>query len=312
MALAISSQLARAAFRRTGAPVASSSRQLFRPPLSVAWFSSEAPKFDEEMVKIYNKMSSNHTHVNGPWNMMSAVILQEYAAMESPSILDLASGPGEPALTIAKLKPQAHVVATDVSEDMVASALKASDGLSNFRAEVADAQALKYEDNSFDAVTCCYGYMFPSDKMLALQETLRVLKPGGILVATTWDQVDMIPLSMDIMTEVLGKKPDPLPLDPMALAEPGLFSGMVSEAGFVGITQETSTYPFDFGSGDFPFKVATILLRMQLNELGDDAWKKAETAYLAKKDKYIETRDDGVVILPNNTFRLTVARKPAA
>ena len=36
-------------------------------------------------------------------------------------------------------------------------------------------------------VTCCYGYMFPTEKETALAETLRVLKPGGTLVATTWD-----------------------------------------------------------------------------------------------------------------------------
>ena len=48
------------------------------------------------------------------------------------------------------------------------------------------------DDNSMDIVTCCYGYMFPADKDKALEETFRVLKPGGTLIATTWDRVDMI------------------------------------------------------------------------------------------------------------------------
>lgn len=48
------------------------------------------------------------------------------------------------------------------------------------------------DDNSMDIVTCCYGYMFPADKDKALEETFRVLKPGGTLIATTWDKVDMI------------------------------------------------------------------------------------------------------------------------
>lgn len=299
------------AFRRGRFSLRSHATPFCLGPLSVARFGSEAPKFDEEMATIYNKMAQNHTHVDGPWKKMSAVVLKEFAAVESPSILDLASGPGEPALTISKLKPHAQVVATDVSEDMVAAALKNIDGLPNIRAEVADAQALTYDDNSFDAVTCCYGYMFPSDKLLALQETLRVLKPGGVMIATTWDRVDMLKLCGDIMTEVLGKKPDPPPLNPMALAEPGLFSGMVSEAGFVDVTQETSTYPFDFGSDrDLHVKVGTLLLKQQLDELGDDAWKKAEAAFWANAGKYTETLQDGSMILPYNTFRLTVARKP--
>jgi ubiquinone/menaquinone biosynthesis C-methylase UbiE len=51
-----------------------------------------------------------------------------------------------------------------------------------FHAPQADAQDLPFQTDSVDIVTCCYGYMFPEDKELALAETYRVLKPGGTLV----------------------------------------------------------------------------------------------------------------------------------
>ena len=42
---------------------------------------------------------------------------------------------------------------------------------------------LPFDDNKFDVITCCYGYMFCEDKLKALQESYRVLKTGGMLVA---------------------------------------------------------------------------------------------------------------------------------
>ena len=100
------------------------------------------------------------------------------------SVLDLASGPGEPAATIAKLLPDSTVISTDFSEDMVAAASKSMVDLPNCSTQQADASDLsQFEDGSMDVVTCCYGYMFPADKDAAMAETFRVLKPGGIMVS---------------------------------------------------------------------------------------------------------------------------------
>ena len=52
----------------------------------------------------------------------------------------------------------------------------------------------EFADNSFDVVTSCYGYMFVEDKQKAFEETFRVLKPGGTLVATYWRYLPMIPV----------------------------------------------------------------------------------------------------------------------
>ena len=187
--------------------------------------------------------------------MASVVVGHQEKAKGGLAVLDLASGPGEPAATIAKLLPDSTVISTDFSEDMVAAASASTADLPNCLAQQADASDLsQFADGSMDVVTCCYGYMFPADKDAAVAETFRVLKPGGIMVATTWDRVDILPLCRDIMTPVLGFEPPPPPVNPMSLAEPGLFMSMVEKAGFTDIEQSTSTYPFVFGS-DSEFQV---------------------------------------------------------
>jgi len=230
---------------------------------------------------------------------------------DGAKILDVASGMGEPAITIAKAIPSASVVSTDFSEEMLVKAEKAAEGIPNMTTAWMDAQDMKdYEDGSIDIVTCCYGYMFPDDKVKALQETRRVLKDGGFLITTTWDTVDILNISRDIMTEVLGEVPPPPPMNPMALSEPGLFENLLVEAGFdkSNIVQTTSTYPFDLGDEkDFQFKVGTILLRDKLDDL--DGWDKAEKVFWENIDKYTVIDAKGNMVMPANTFRMTVVTK---
>lgn len=270
---------------------------------------SEAPKFDEAMAKAYKRIAENHRHARGPWGLMRDAVVAHCGA--SPSVLDIASGPGEPAITIAKALPGARVVASDVSEDMVASAAAATAAAPNVESVLADAQDLAYGDATFDAVTCCYGYMFPTDKALALAETRRVLVPGGVLVATTWDRVDLLKISRDVMEAVLGEAPPKPPLDPMSLSEPGLFASMVADAGFADVTQTTSTYPFNFGSDpDFQFTCGTIVVKQMIDQQDDPdaAWARARTAFFANIGKYAAVDASGDLIMPENTFRLTIAK----
>ena len=255
-------------------------------------------------------MSENHKHPDGPWAKMCDVVVA--SVPPNADILDLASGPGEPAATIAAALPDSRVVASDVNQDMVDAAEKRSMGLPNLSAALADSQDLsQYADDSFDCVTCCYGYMFPSDKDKALCETIRVLKPGGLLVATTWDNVDIMKVSRHVMEAVIGAPPPTPHLNPMSLSEPGLFAGMLYKAGFEQVVQTTSTYPFSFGSDKtFQLKAGTLPLKEKIDEHGAKGWGKAEAAFWKIVPMYAAVSDSGEMIMPNNTFRLTLARKP--
>jgi SAM-dependent methyltransferase len=105
-------------------------------------------------------------------------------------VLDLASGTGEPALSLARaVGPQGRVVATDLVPQMLEAARQnaAAQELENMEFRVADAESLPFSDGEFDRVTCRFGIMFFADIPKAMAEILRVLKPGGrVLLRGVW------------------------------------------------------------------------------------------------------------------------------
>ncbi|HET7155886.1 MAG TPA: class I SAM-dependent methyltransferase, partial [Hyphomicrobiaceae bacterium] len=93
--------------------------------------------------------------------------------------LDIATGAGH---TAAAFAPHvARVIASDVTDEMLAEARKlaAAKGLANMETASADAEALPFEDGRFDLVTCRIApHHFPDIPMFVGQ-VWRVLKPGG-------------------------------------------------------------------------------------------------------------------------------------
>ena len=95
-------------------------------------------------------------------------------------VLEIATGPGLLAKHIASAAKS--VLATDYSEGMIAEAKK-GDYPPNLRFEVADATALPYAGDSFDAVLSSNALHIIPVPEQTLQEIDRVLRPGGILIA---------------------------------------------------------------------------------------------------------------------------------
>lgn len=275
--------------------------------------SSAGPQFDAEISKIYKIVAENHRHPSGPWVTMLERVHAYADSMAKTDIhvLDLATGPGEPAETIARQFPEATVIGTDISPDQIAIAQQTTLTLPHMTAQVADMENLEaFADNTFDIVTCCYGFMFPPDIPKAVQESYRVLKPGGRLVATTWNRIKMMDKNRSIMEKILGTAPPPPPINPLSLFEPGLFESMLTEAGYINLETSVYEYPFDFTKDpEFQFKATTLPIKETLDEL--DAWDKAKEAYDAVKMDHGEYNDHGHWILPGNEYKLAVATKSA-
>jgi len=268
--------------------------------------------FDGEGAMLYAKMFEQHMHPEGPWKKM---LEATHAALPNGRgrVLDLATGPGEPANLIARELPNVTVVATDVAPDMIEKSKARMQGLTNTEFKICDMTDLsQFETGSFDVVTACYGYMFPEDKLKALQETRRVLKPGGTLIATYWLDVQFMKLVGGIMEAVLGAKPPPPPANPMSLAPPGLFDALLKDAGFTAPVTTTSEYPFNLGiDEEFQYKLATLLIKPKLDEL--DAHAVAREALLKKilELSYKEPGSDDLMVGPN-VFALAIAKTPGA
>src|SRR3954454_19380275 len=97
-------------------------------------------------------------------------------------VLDVAAGYGEPALTAArKAGPDGRVVATDISAEMLAYGREraAEAGLDNVEFMVADASALDFPKESFDAAVSRWGIIFEPDGEGTADRVREFLKPGS-------------------------------------------------------------------------------------------------------------------------------------
>jgi len=106
-------------------------------------------------------------------------------------VLDVACGSGYPTIAAAlAVGPAGHVVAADISPEMIAAAASRARamGLLNIEFVDQDSEALRFDADSFDAVTHTYGLMFCPDLDRAVGEMRRVLRPGGRAAIVVWDE----------------------------------------------------------------------------------------------------------------------------
>ncbi len=165
-------------------------------------------------------------------------------------VLDLASGTGEPAISLAKrVGPTGHVTALDQSPELLAIASERARGrgLTNFATQQADAHHHPFPDESFDLVTCRFGVMFFQDCVQAMREVRRVLKPGARTCFLAWGPFDQPYWSSTmgvVLKHVGGPALAPGGPDPFRFAEPGSLSGVLRQAGFSDVAEETRTVPW--------------------------------------------------------------------
>jgi ubiquinone/menaquinone biosynthesis C-methylase UbiE len=144
-------------------------------------------------------------------------------------VLDVASGTGEPGLTIAEKLRGGIVVAADVSEGMLSVTREnaARRGIKNLKIVACDVSELPFPDNSFDSISCRLGFMFFPDMLLAAKEMVRVLKPGGRIAAAVWNVPEKNFWASAILS-IINKNMQLVPPIPGA---PGLFR--CAKSGFI-------------------------------------------------------------------------------
>jgi len=176
-------------------------------------------------------------------------ILEAARLFPGARVLDLASGVGDPSLSIAEaVGPSGHVTATDLGPGMIglAEELARTKGLSNIEFRVADVEALPFPDESFDVVTCRLGVMFFPDQLKAFRECLRVLRHRGRVAFVVWGRREQAFLgtTVGILTKYI-EMPPPDPDAPHAFmfGERGLLKSRLEAAGFAQVSEEVRTVP---------------------------------------------------------------------
>jgi ubiquinone/menaquinone biosynthesis C-methylase UbiE len=158
-------------------------------------------------------------------------------------ILDIAAGTGEPGLTIARMLDKGKVVITDLAEDMleIAKENAAKRGIRNIETVVCDVSELPFDDNSFDAVSCRFGFMFFPDMQLAANEIARVLKPGGRFATSVWNVPEKnfwVTVTMGTINKNMELPPPPPGAPGMfRCAKPGLMKNILEQAGLINVTE---------------------------------------------------------------------------
>jgi SAM-dependent methyltransferase len=158
-------------------------------------------------------------------------LLDAASVAEGARVLDVATGPGYVAGRAAERG--ADVVGVDIAAAMVELARRLNPGL-DFRQ--ADAQALPFEDASFDAVVGNFAILHLGRPEQAAGEFARVLAAGGSLALTVWDAPDrarFLGVLVDALGEVGATPPEDLPAGPdfFRFAADEEFDALLGDAG---------------------------------------------------------------------------------
>jgi SAM-dependent methyltransferase len=124
----------------------------------------------------------------GRWSRLLAPLLVDFSQMHNTGrVLDVGSGTGALALSIARSKIHCQVLAIDPSKGYVEFANSRNPFPDRVGFQVGDAQQLCFSEATFQASLSLLVFNFIADSKKALRELSRVTKPGGCVSGTVWD-----------------------------------------------------------------------------------------------------------------------------
>ena len=124
----------------------------------------------------------------GRWSSMLAPLLVDFTGLpDRGRVLDVGSGTGALAFSIAKLRVHCQVLGIDPSKQYVGYANSRNPFPDRARFRVGDAQKLRFSDATFENSLSLLVFNFIPDRKRALREVSRVTKPGGCVSAAVWD-----------------------------------------------------------------------------------------------------------------------------
>jgi ubiquinone/menaquinone biosynthesis C-methylase UbiE len=228
------------------------------------------------------------------------------------TVLDVATGYGEPALTAARVvAPTGRVLAADIAPDMLEFGREraAQANLDNVAFLEADAEALRFDAEFFDAILCRQGLQFLPDASGTLERFHTFLKRDGRLAAAVWGPPDRVqfarPFSV-ILTALDLPAPPPGRPGIFALADRDALQRLVADAGFRDVKTGALTAIYETPSPeDFTQWVRDVappianLLTGHPPEVQEQVWRKVTEAWapLTTADGRVRTENEAIWVV---------------
>ncbi len=213
------------------------------------------------------------------------------------TVLEVATGPGEPALSVAaQLRPDGRVFGIDPIPEMIAAARRASSQLelTNVQFEVASADQLPFPADTFDAVISRFGVMFFPSPLEGIREMLRVLKRGRKLALAVWHLAEGNPFHY-VLSRVVDRYIESPPLPPDApdafrFASPGKLLKIFEKAGVAAPTERLFKFNIEAQLPPEDFWTLRIemsdKLREKIRKLSNEQRKKVKREALESLREY--------------------------
>ncbi|MBK19200.1 MAG: hypothetical protein CMM52_10250 [Rhodospirillaceae bacterium] len=204
-------------------------------------------------------------------------LIEEADIESNMKVLDVASGTGDPAITIAGKLTSGTVTACDMTSEMLAVAAARAQKLSinNFQIAAGNMISLPFADSCFDAVTSRNGLMFPDDKVGCAKEVLRVLKPNRKAVWMVWGPIEKNPTFGAVNTglEKYFGEDFPPRMIRHNLGDAGLLSDVIEKAGFAGAEEIELKQERTIKQGDDYFRRAVARTAPhRIENLSEENW----------------------------------------
>jgi len=188
-----------------------------------------------------------------PW---AQLLLDKLSPESGQTVVDVACGPGTVTRLVAqRVGPKGSVTGCDLSPAMleIARSKKPLEGSAPIEYLECPADALGVPDGVVDLVTCQQGLQFFPDRVAALVEMRRVLRPGGKLGVAVWGSIEDCPPCLALanaLGQVLGPDvADAYKGGPWGLADPDSLIQLAIDGGFTDVEVRRYELPIVFDGG---------------------------------------------------------------
>jgi ubiquinone/menaquinone biosynthesis C-methylase UbiE len=228
------------------------------------------------------------------------------------TVLDIASGIGEPSITAAnQVGNSGHVLSIDISSQMLSIAKQRAISLGlqqiiEFRE--GDIETVDLPASTFNAALCRFGLMFLPNVKAGLSSIYRSLVDNGHFATAVWaspDRVPFITLALNsAIRETNSQLPPPGTPGPFSLSDENILRDSFNSSGFKDVTVQKTHMTFEFDSAEvytsFVFETAAPLQIMLANQ-APEIRKKILKAVTESVGKYTD-KDTGKVRLDNEVI----------